>query len=110
MLSLSCDSLSTKQQYMSPAVVPAESLGRSNKVVGESVDDSVRGFKRLAAAPQKKSPDRLSLAGAPMLPFSDPRHRQGRSQGFRRGSAPETRIGESRSTGHRTQSRQLGSC
>src|SRR3569833_480630 len=109
MLSLSCDSLSTKQQYMSQRVIPAESWGRFNKTVGDSVDDSVRNPARLAVPPQKKSPDRLSLAGAPMLPFSDQRHRQSRSHSFRQGSALETRIGESQSTGDRTQSPQLGS-
>jgi hypothetical protein len=67
MLSLSFDSLSTKQQYISRTTVPAESWGSSNKTVGESVDDSVRNFDRLAAAAQKKSPGTLARDGAPML-------------------------------------------
>ena len=67
MLSLSFDSLSTKQQYTSPTVVPALNDSKAKKTVGESVDDSVHNNARLAALGQKKSPDTLSHDGAPML-------------------------------------------
>jgi hypothetical protein len=67
MLSLSFDSLSTKQQYMSLTLVPALNDSNDKKTVGESVDDSVHNKARLAAPPQKKSPGMLSHVGAPML-------------------------------------------
>ena len=40
-----------------------------NKTVGGIVDDLVDNPLRLAAEPQKKSPDTLSRDGAPMLPI-----------------------------------------
>ena len=45
MLSLSFDSLSTKQQYTGPTVVPALNDSNTKKTVGESVDDSVHKWR-----------------------------------------------------------------
>jgi hypothetical protein len=61
MLRLSFDSRSTKQQYSSLTVVPAESAAAPKKTVEESVDDSVHKAPRLAAVPQKEEP-RQALA------------------------------------------------
>ena len=67
MLSLSFDSLSTKQQYTRLKVVPALNDSIRKIIVDESVDDWVQKRPRLADMPQKKSPDTLAHAGAPMF-------------------------------------------
>src|SRR5690348_13515471 len=68
MLSLSFDSLSTKQQYMSPTVVPAQKEASAEKTVGDSVDDSVHNRRDSRQSLRKEPRQAFGLTGLSMLP------------------------------------------
>src|SRR5690348_17842216 len=79
MLSLSCDSLSTKQQYTSRAVVPAESWVGQTKlwVIQWTTRCVTSGDSRVSL--KRRAPAGFRLPGLPCFKSNDPRHQQSRS-------------------------------